>query len=75
MKEDGKTIDQRPNKWEVWGQRFRNLGFLTIGLGALVGVGGAVALGGLSMVGGQVVYSSERDMRQTSTKHKVEDKK
>jgi len=75
MKEDGKTIEVRPNWWERNSQRLRNAGVLALFAGGLFGMGWLVAAGGIGTVGGHVVYSSERDMRQTSTKHKGEEKK
>ena len=75
MKESEKTIEQRPNKWEIWSQRIRNLGILTLGLGALLGIGGVVLMGGTGAVVGEGFRQSESGLRQAKTKHKVEEKK
>jgi hypothetical protein len=74
MKEDEKTVEVRPNWGERNARRLRNLGIAALALGGLLALPLAVEAGGAGIVAGQVVYDSERDLRQTKTKHQKETK-
>jgi len=67
------TVEVRPNWWERNALRLRNLGILALGIGAFLGLPLAVGVGGVGGVGGQVVYESERSLRQVKTKHQAKE--